>query len=146
MPFTPFHPWRYMVLAAWLITLISVTPQAVIFRVLKHPQSDFYQCTTEGFFESLSTEKVLVNNVTTYYLPGGLTPKQAGDLYHTIFNCQVLTYTIQGPWRAELKLLDPSIHSSVKSFPFINYLLQVFLFPLIVIMVSYSKIFLVIFR
>ena len=92
-----FPPLRYMVLAAWLATLISVTPQAVIFRVLKHPESDFYQCTTEDFFESLSTEKVLVNNVTSYYLPGGLTPKQAGDLYHTIFNCQVLTYTIQGP-------------------------------------------------
>ena len=65
-----------MVLLAWLVTLISVTPQAVIFRVLKHPVQDFYQCTTEGFFESLN-------------LPGGLSPKQAADLYHTIFNCQV---------------------------------------------------------
>ena len=80
-----------MVLIAWLVTLISVIPQAVIFRVLKHPEADFYQCTTEGFFENMTTEIVLVNNVTTHYLPGGLTPKQAADLYHTIFNCQVFS-------------------------------------------------------
>ena len=84
-------PLRYMVLTAWLVTLISVTPQAVIFRVLKHPETDFYQCTTEGYFESLSTETVLVNNVTTLLLPGGLKPKQAADLYHTVFNCQVVS-------------------------------------------------------
>ena len=79
-----------MVLVAWLVTLISVIPQAVIFRVRKFPGTDFYQCTTEGYFESLATETVLDNNVTRNYLPGGLTPKQAADLYHTIFNCQVV--------------------------------------------------------
>ena len=58
-------------------------------RVLKHPETDFYQCTTEGYFEDLATETVLENNVTAYYLPGGLTPKQGADIYHTIFNSQV---------------------------------------------------------
>ena len=87
-----------MVLIAWLVTIISVIPQAVIFRVLRHPEIDYYQCTTEDFFESLTTETVVLNNVETHYLPGGLTPKQAADLYHTIFNCQVSEDRIKSVW------------------------------------------------
>lgn len=45
-----------MVIAAWILTLIYSSPQAIIFRVLKHPEKDFYQCTTFNFFESLATE------------------------------------------------------------------------------------------
>ena len=105
-----------MVLIAWLVTIISVIPQAVIFRVLRHPEIDYYQCTTEDFFESLTTETVVLNNVETHYLPGGLTPKQAADLYHTIFNCQVLR---QGPaW----SYCNNQLLKTVNSVPFIHYL------------------------
>ena len=39
---------------AWLMTLIFSWPQAVIFRVMKHPNKEFYQCTTFNFFENLA--------------------------------------------------------------------------------------------
>ena len=78
---------RCQVILAWVLTLIFTIPQAIIFRVMKHPQKEFYQCTTYNFFEDLSTP-VIVGN-TTQLLLGGLTPVQWADLYHTVFNCQV---------------------------------------------------------
>ena len=50
------------------------------------------QCTTFGFFESLAVNRTAVTEageVTRLLLPGGLTPVQAADLYHTLFNCEV---------------------------------------------------------
>ena len=50
------------------------------------------QCTTFGFFESLAVNRSVVTEageVTRLLLPGGLTPVQAADLYHTLFNCEV---------------------------------------------------------
>ena len=76
-----------MVISAWILTLVFAAPQAIIFRVLKHPDKDFYQCTTYNFFESLSTP-VEVGSITQLLLLG-LTPKQWADLYHTIFNCEI---------------------------------------------------------
>ena len=38
---------------AWVVTLIFTIPQAILFRVMKHPEKDFYQCTTYNFFEDL---------------------------------------------------------------------------------------------
>ena len=76
-----------MVIMAWLVTIIFTIPQAIIFRVLKHPEKEFYQCTTFNFFEELSSP-VVIGNTTHLYL-GGLTPIQWADLYHTIFNCEV---------------------------------------------------------
>ena len=46
--------FRLMVMLAWLMTLIFSWPQAVIFRVMKHPNKEFYQCTTFNFFENLA--------------------------------------------------------------------------------------------
>ena len=76
-----------MVTMAWLVIIIFTIPQAFIFRVLKHPEKEFYQCTTFNFFEELSGP-VEIGNTTHLYL-GGLTPIQWADLYHTIFNCEV---------------------------------------------------------
>ena len=76
-----------MVLISWLATIVFTLPQAIIFRVLRHPENDFYQCTTYNFFEEFSTP-FIEGNITKLYL-AGLTPVQCGDLYHTIFNCQV---------------------------------------------------------
>ena len=50
------------------------------------------QCTTFGFFGSLAVNRSTVTEageVTRLLLPGGLTPVQAADLYHTLFNCEV---------------------------------------------------------
>jgi hypothetical protein len=80
-------PLRLMVMLAWLGMLLISCPQAIIFRVLKHPDQDFYQCTAFKFFDDFSSP-VEVGNTTILYL-AGLTPVQWVDLYHTIFNCAV---------------------------------------------------------
>ena len=72
---------------AWVVTLILTIPQAIIFRVMKHPEKEFYQCTTYNFFEDHSNP-IMVGN-TTQLLLAGLTPVEWADLYHTAFNCQV---------------------------------------------------------
>ena len=99
---------RAMVLSVWILTLVFASPQAIIFRVLKHPVKDFYQCTTYNFFENLSSP-VVIDNVT-HSLFIGLTPIKWADLYHTIFNCEI------------------------------------FFFPLIIIVASYVKIYLILTR
>ena len=76
-----------MVVLAWLLTMLFSCPQAIIFRVKKHPVKEFYQCTTYNYFEDLSTS-VKVGNSTQLVL-GGLTPMQWEDLYHTIFNTEI---------------------------------------------------------
>ena len=97
-----------MVFIAYLATFILASPQAIIFRVLKHPIKEFYQCTTFNFFESISTEVQIGNDTELVLL--GMTPLQAADLYHTIFNCEI------------------------------------FFFPLIIIVSSYVKIYLILTR
>jgi hypothetical protein len=77
-----------MVIIAWVLAIIFSSPQAIVFRVLKHPVIDAYQCTTINFYESLSTPHPGPGN-TTILLLAGLTPIQVADLYHTIFNAQV---------------------------------------------------------
>ena len=48
------------------------------------------QCTTFGFFESLAENRTSVTEAgevtRLLLLPGGLSPVQAADLYHTLFN------------------------------------------------------------
>ena len=68
-----------------------LTYQAFIFRVRRHPERAFYQCTDVGFFESLAERREGGHNQTELLLPGGLSPSAAADLYHTLFNCQVGT-------------------------------------------------------
>ena len=76
-----------MVVLAWMLTMLFSCPQAIIFSVKKHPDKDFYQCTTVNFFEDLSTPTMVDN--TTQLVLNGLTPKQWGDLYHTLFNAEI---------------------------------------------------------
>jgi len=78
---------RLLVVFAWLITVVSTVPQAIIFRVLKHPERDFYQCTTINFFEDLASPVHVGNTTVLYY--GGLKPAQWANLYHSLFNCEV---------------------------------------------------------
>ena len=48
---------RMMVIAAWGLALLTSSPQAFIFRVIKHEEKDFYDCTTFNFFENLATKE-----------------------------------------------------------------------------------------
>ena len=98
-----------MVVLAWLLTMLFSSPQAIIFRVKKHPRKEFYQCTTYNFWESVSTIRQGPGNSTSLSL-AGLSPRQWEDLYHTVFNCQI------------------------------------FFIPLIIIIVSYVKIYLLLIR
>ena len=58
---------RLMVMVSWLATIVFTLPQAIIFRVLRHPENDFYQCTTYNFFEEFSTP-FIEGNITKLYL------------------------------------------------------------------------------
>ena len=84
--------YRMMVLGSWIFTIICSSPQAIIFRVLKHPTKEFYQCTTINFFEDLSDEVVTTSpdggNSTHLYLLG-LGPESWNRLYHVLFNCEI---------------------------------------------------------
>ena len=77
-----------MVTSAWVLTILFSSPQALVFRVMKHPMKEFYQCTTYNFWESVSTPTKGPGNSTSLSL-AGLSPRQWEDLYHTVFNCQV---------------------------------------------------------
>ena len=76
-----------MVTSAWLLAILFSSPQAIVFRVMKHPVKDFYHCTTYNFWESLSSPRPGPGNSSQLQL-AGLTPSQWTDLYHTIFNCE----------------------------------------------------------
>ena len=56
-----------MVIGAWLTTLLFSLPQAVIFRVLRHPLVEFYQCTTWGYFENLATRNITQGEPQHYF-------------------------------------------------------------------------------
>ena len=43
-----------MVCISWLISLTLASPQALMFRKLKHPSLDFHQCTTNMVIETYS--------------------------------------------------------------------------------------------
>ena len=58
---------RMMVIGAWLTTLLFSLPQAVIFRVLRHPLVEFYQCTTWGYFENLATSNITQGEPQHYF-------------------------------------------------------------------------------
>ena len=98
-----------MVTSAWVLAILFSSPQAIIFRVMKHPVKDFYQCSTYNFWASVSTPHPGPSNSTILTL-AGLTPDQWATLYHTSFNCQT------------------------------------FFIPLIIIIVSYVKIYLLLIR
>ena len=47
-----------MITSAWLISALCALPQTLVFRVLKHPQMEFYQCTTMQYFDNINVEKI----------------------------------------------------------------------------------------
>ena len=64
---------QIMITSAWLISALCALPQTLVFRVLKHPEIDFYQCTTMNYFDNI------FNNATM------VTPNQAEKIYNSLF-------------------------------------------------------------
>ena len=60
---------RLMVLCSWVGSLLLSLPQAFMFRKLKHPMFEFYQCTTRMVVEDFS-EAVLENNMIRFVFYG----------------------------------------------------------------------------
>ena len=42
-----------MIVSAWLVSAVFALPQTLVFRVLKHPKIEFFQCTSMNFFRDL---------------------------------------------------------------------------------------------
>ena len=78
-----------MVLSCWLLTLLCAAPQAVIFRVLKHPTKEFYQCTTIDFFEDLAVKQLNAETNLTEHILLGLNTETWHSLYHTVVNVEI---------------------------------------------------------
>lgn len=64
---------RIMITSAWIISAVFALPQTLVFRVLKHPQVEFFQCTTMNYFDDI------FNNATM------LNPAQAAKIYNSLF-------------------------------------------------------------
>merc|ERR1712024_127977 len=80
---------RLMVLGSWVFTLICSSPQAIIWRVLKHPTKEFYQCTTIDFFEDLAEEHLDPNTNKTEYFLAGINTEAWHTIYHTVVTSQI---------------------------------------------------------
>ena len=78
-----------MVASAWVFTLLSASPQAIIFRVLKHPTKEFYQCTTIDFFEDLAEEHFNIQTNKTEYILAGINTEAWHTIYHTVVTSQI---------------------------------------------------------
>ena len=79
-----------MVLSSWLITILCSSPQAIMFRVLKHPTKDFYQCTTIDFFEDLAEERVNTETNRTEHFLLGINTESWHSMYHCLVNTEIL--------------------------------------------------------
>ena len=44
---------------SWLLSALLSLPQVVMFRVVKHPEVEWHQCTQRGWVESLSQEIII---------------------------------------------------------------------------------------
>ena len=69
-----------MVVVSWALSLLLSLPQAFMFRKLKHPVVEFYQCTTDMVVEEFS-EQILVAGETKFSLFG-----VDSDIVYTIYH------------------------------------------------------------
>lgn len=74
---------RLMVVASWIISLILSLPQAFMFRKLKHPYVEFYQCTTDMVVEEYSSRVVVAGETKFIFL--GVDSETVYSLYHLSF-------------------------------------------------------------
>jgi len=70
-----------MILLAWIASAVFAAPQTLVFRVLKHPEVEFYQCTSMRFFNDLLEGKG--NGTSSSVL--GLAPEDLERVYSCLF-------------------------------------------------------------
>lgn len=64
---------QIMITSAWIISALCALPQTLVFRVLKHPKVEFFQCTSMGYFDDIFNNSTIVN------------PQQAEKIYNSLF-------------------------------------------------------------
>ena len=72
-----------MVFCSWVVSLLLSSPQAFMFRKMKHPYLEFYQCTTNMVIESYS--QLVVEGDKAMYLFFGVDSDTVYLLYHLSF-------------------------------------------------------------
>ena len=74
---------RVMVLCCWVVSFILSFPQAIMFRKLKHPHLEFYQCTTKSVVETYSDLVTEDGKLKLVFY--GLDPVRVYNIYHFSF-------------------------------------------------------------
>ena len=74
---------RLMVFCSWMVSGVLSCPQAILFRKVKHPKMDFYQCTPIMFLETYSHIVIKDNRISFSFY--GIDPKIIYTFYHFSF-------------------------------------------------------------
>ena len=74
---------RILVALSWSVSLLLSSPLAFMFRVVKHPYRDFYQCTSDLVFE-MNSDLVMSGDKPTF-LFFGIDPKILYKIYNFYF-------------------------------------------------------------
>ena len=72
-----------MVLFSWVLSFVLSSPQAMLFRKMKHPDMEFYQCTTKMVIENIST--VVMDGDKAKYYFFGIESDIVYKIYHLSF-------------------------------------------------------------
>ena len=75
--------FRILVSLSWLFSFLLSLPQALMFRLIKHPQAEFYQCTSQMIFE-MNSDISMVNGRPTFSF-WGVEPKILYRVYRFYF-------------------------------------------------------------
>ncbi len=119
---------RIMILLAWLAAGVFALPQTFVFRVLKHPEIDFYQCTSMGFFrEVLGEGDGGGDNATS--ATNATSAASAASAANATNATSSSSRTILGLGPDDLE----RVYSSI-------FLVAVYMVPLLVIVVTYANI------
>ncbi len=142
---------RIMIMLAWLAAGVFALPQTFVFRVLKHPKIEFYQCTSMGFFselmgiaprqqQQLNSSEILSNSTTTAStFVGNITEEDflVNDTLITDEDDNLNGTSPSRPPSATVLGLGPEdlerVYSSI-------FLVAVYMVPLLVIVVTYANI------
>ena len=72
-----------MVVCSWLVSLALSSPQAIMFRKVKHPNIDFCQCTSDLILEMNS--EIIIKNGEPTFLFFGIDPEILYSVYQFSF-------------------------------------------------------------
>ena len=75
--------FRVMVGCSWLVSGLLSSPQAILFRKVKHPNREFYQCTPDFFLEMHSN--IAIKNKQLFFSFFGIDPKIIDKIYNFSF-------------------------------------------------------------